>query len=235
MNIQQMQPLQKVCLSISEIKQQLVEELPHYGNQSLYFQNDEITTGLINNKTEIKIHLSTGQLLYFHDEKGHFIDLYTENIVEKLGDIVKTYGLKLPQGKLENANLEKLSAFCDYANTAKRILELFRMTLRNNFTQIHLWPDHFDFSVEWFTGNTDEQIGTGISPGDENNSKPYLYMNPYPFNEKILEENLPLGRWNTEGWQGVKIEWNDILKYSSQEASDILREIFDITKKNFSS
>ena len=30
-----------------------------------------------------------------------------------------------------------------------------------------LWPHHFDFSVEWFTGKKDEQIGTGISPGDE--------------------------------------------------------------------
>ena len=59
-----LQSLQKVCLAISDIKQQLVEELPHYGNQSLYFQNDEITTGLINNKTEIKIHLANMLILY---------------------------------------------------------------------------------------------------------------------------------------------------------------------------
>ena len=229
-----LQPLQKVCLAISDIKQQLVEELPHYGNQSLYFQNDEITTGLINNKTEIKIHLATGQLLYFHDEKGHFIDLNLENIEEKFGNIVKSYELKPIQGKLENVNSENLSSFSNYAKSAKKILELFRMTLRDNFTQIHLWPHHFDFSVEWFTGNSDEQIGTGISPGDENNSEPYLYMNPYPFNEKILEESLPLGRWNTEGWKGVKIEWSDILKQPSQNTADILHEIFDITKKNFS-
>ena len=235
MNIQQMQPLQKVCLSISEIKQQLVEELPHYGNQALYFHNDEITTGLIDNKIEIKIHLSTGQLLYFNDEKGHYIDLYTDNITDKLNEITGTYGLKSIQGKLENLNFEKISTFRDHAIPAKRILENFRMTLRNNFTSIHLWPHHFDFSVEWFTGNADEQIGTGVSPGDEHHSEPYLYMNPYPFNERILEQNLPLGTWNTEEWQGVKIEWKDILKYPTQNASGKLHEVFEIAKNNFQS
>lgn len=233
MNIQNMQPLQKLCLSISEIKQQLVEELPHYGNQALYFYNNEITTGLINNKIEIKIHLLTGQLLYFNDEKGHFIDLYTDNISEKLASFADTYGITFPKTKFENLNFEKLSSFRDYAISALQVLELFRMTLRDNFTLIHLWPHHFDFSIEWFSGNADEQIGTGISPGDENNSDPYLYMNPYPFNEKVLEKNLPLGRWNTDGWTGVKIEWKDLLKYPSQNASSKLHEVFEIVRTNF--
>jgi len=235
MNIQQMQPLHKVCLTISEIKQQLVEELSHDGNQALYFNNDEITTGLINNKIEIKIHLSTGQLLYFNDEKVHYIDLYTDNIIEKLNEITEIYGLKSTEGRLENLNFEKISSFREYAIPAHRILELFRMTLRNNFTLIHLWPHHFDFSVEWFTGNADEQIGTGISPGDENNSEPYLYMNPYPFNEKVLEQKLPLGNWNTEGWKGVKIEWKDLLKYPPQNAAGKLHEVFETVKMNFQS
>ena len=46
--------LQKICVEISKLKQQLVEELPHYSNQALYFQNNEISTGIINDKTEIK-------------------------------------------------------------------------------------------------------------------------------------------------------------------------------------
>ena len=107
------------------------------------------------------------------------------------------------------------------------------MTLRNKFTLVHLWPHHFDFSLEWFTGNNDEQIGTGISPGDENNSEPYLYMNPYPFNEKVLEQNIPLGKWNTDGWKGVKIEWKDLLNYPSQNASGKLHDVFEIVKMNF--
>ena len=234
MNIQQMQPLQKLCLTISKIKEQIVDELHHYANQALFFQNDEITTGLMNNKIEIKIHLNTGQLLYFNDEVGYYIDLFTDDITEKLNEITQTYGLKRPEEKLENLDFEKLSSFHDYVIPAHKILELFRMTLRNKFTLIHLWPHHFDFSLEWFTGNGDEQIGTGISSGDENNSEPYLYMNPYPFNEKVLEQNLPLGKWNTDGWKGVKIEWQDLLKYPPQNASSKLHEVFTTVGINFS-
>ena len=235
MNIQNIKPLHKLCLSISEIKQQLIEELPHYGNQALYFNNDEITTGLLNNKVEIKIHLPSGQLLYHNDEQGIFVDLYTDDISKRLGDIAQSFNITIPEEKLENLNFEKLSSFHEYAIPAKRILENFRMTLRNNFTQIHLWPHHFDFSVEWYSGIEGQQIGTGISPGDEHYSEPYLYMNPFPFNEKVLEQNLPLGTWNTEDWKGVKIEWKDILKYPSQNASIKLREVFDIVKMNFQS
>ena len=234
MNIQQMQPLQKLCLAISKIKEQIIDELPHYGHQSLFFQNNEITTGLMNNKTEIKIHLKTGQLLYFNNEVGHYIDLFTDDITEKLNEITQKYGIVGLEEKLVNLDFEKLSSFHDYAITAHKILELFRMTLHDNFTLIHLWPHHFDFSVEWFTGNADEQIGTGISPGDETNSEPYLYMNPYPFNDTILEKKLPLGNWNTEGWKGVKIEWKDLLKYPPQNASSKLHEVFETVKTNFS-
>lgn len=234
MNIQNMQPMQKLCMEISEIKQQLIsDELPHYGSQALYFQNNEITTGLINNKIEIKIHLSTGQLLYFNDEIGYYIDLFTDDIAEKLTKITEKYGLKGPEGKLENLDFEKISSFGDYTIPAIKVLELFRMTLRNKFTLIHLWPHHFDFSLEWFTGNTDEQIGTGISPGDEHYSEPYLYMNPYPFNEQVIANELSIGTWHTSGWQGVKIEWKDLLKYSPANAVNKLHEVFEVVKKNF--
>ncbi|MGI9566649.1 MAG: hypothetical protein ACR2LL_06510 [Nitrosopumilus sp.] len=234
MNIQHMQPMHKLCMAISEIKQQLIaDELPHYGKQALYFQNNEITTGLINNKIEIKIHLSTGQLLYFNDEKGHFIDLFTDDITDRLQKITEIYGLKGSEPRLENLDFEKISSFRDYAVPAIKMLELFRMTLRGNFTLIHLWPHHFDFSLEWFTGNADEQIGTGISPGDEHYSEPYLYMNPYPFNEQVTSNELPLGIWHTSGWQGVKIEWKDLLKYPPTNAVNKLHEVFETVRKNF--
>ena len=132
--------------------------------------------------------------------------------------------------------LEKITEVCRKHNIlvlAIKVLELFRMTLRNKFTLIHLWPHHFDFSLEWFTENTDGQIGTGISPGDEHYSEPYLYMNPYPFNEQITANELPIGTWHTSGWQGVKIEWKDLLKYSPANAVNKLHEVFEVVKKNF--
>jgi len=49
-------------------------------------------------------------------------------------------------------------------------------------TQVQLLPDGFDFSIEWFTDKNEEQIGVGISPGEERYKSPCLYVNPYPFN-----------------------------------------------------
>ena len=222
-----------IAMAIGELKQQLIEELPHFGHHGLFFQNDEITTEQLNNKTEIKINLLTGQLLYFNNEKGHFIDLKQDNIVEKLKEITSEQNLKLDVKALKNVNEKELQDYRDFALKAKRILELVRMSLRGNFTLIHLWPHHFDFSLEWFTGNKDEQIGIGISPGDETYSFPYLYMNPWPFDKEIVKESLPVGVWHTEGWNGIKVEWNDLIQLSAKDAAEKINALFSIAKKSF--
>lgn len=222
-----------ICMTMGELKQQLIKELPHFGHHGLFFQNDEITTGQLNNKTEIKINLLTGQLLYFHNEKGHFIDLKKDDILEELKKITSEQNLELSSEPLKNVSDEELQSYHDFAKKAKQILELFRMNLRGNFTLIHLWPHHFDFSLEWFTGNKDEQIGIGISPADENYPFPYLYMNPWPFNEKIVEEPLPIGKWHTNMWNGIKVEWDELIQFSPKDAAKKLTELFLITKKSF--
>lgn len=233
MNPSEIKELHNVCKALGELKSQQTESLPHDGNQALFFENDEISTGLINNKTEIKIHLLTGQLLYFHNEEGHFIDLTKDNIQEKLSIILKKYSLKMPEIKLDNVKHGQLSQFYGYAIKAKRTIELFRMTLNGNFTLAHLWPHHFDFSVEWFTGKNDQQIGTGISPGDEQYNEPYLYMIPHPFNPDVIQYNLPIGKWHTSSWKGIKVERSDLGNYSQTEVSDLLSQLFLISKKNF--
>ncbi len=225
--------LHKICMTIGEIKQQLVEELPHYGHHGLFFQNDEITTGLLDNKTEIKINLLTGQLLYFENERGFFIDLNNENVLEKLKSVTASKNLKISAESLNNTTEQELASYHDFAKKASQMLELFRMNLRDNFTLVHVWPHHFDFSLEWFTGNKDEQIGTGISPGDEQYSNPYLYMNPWPFEEKITEKSLPIGKWHTNGWNGIKVEWNELVQFTPKDAAEKITELFSIAKKSF--
>jgi hypothetical protein len=233
MNPEDIEQLHNACIAIGELKSQQIEELPHYANQGLFFQNDEITTGLLNNKTEIKIHLLTGQLLFFHNETGHFIDLIKDNVEEKLSKIIEKYNLKMPTVNLDNVSHKQLSEFYSFAIKAKRTIELFRMTLDGSFTQAHLWPDDLDFSVEWFTGKRNEQIGTGISPGDKEYPEPFLYMNPYPFNPKMVEYRLPIGTWHTSTWKGIKVDRDDLGKYEQSEVNDLLHQIFLISKKNF--
>jgi hypothetical protein len=103
-----------------------------------------------------------------------------------------------------------------------------------NYTLVHLWPEGFDFSMEWFTGKNEEQIGIGISPGEEQYEAPYLYVNPYHFNKQVMETKLPIGIWHTKGWNGIKVEWDrDLENYSEHKIAQIIYELYSIAKNNF--
>lgn len=235
MLLDKIRDLQNICKVVSNIKSQLIEELPHYGHDALFLKNNEITTGLLNNITEIQIHLITGGLLYHHSEQGHFVDLIYDNISEQLKAIVTKYGLNMPEitTRLTNLRAEDLSYYLAFARKANASLELFRMRLREHFTQVHLWTHGFDFSVEWFTGKKDGQIGIGISPGHDQYGSPYLYVNPYPFNENVTKEVLPVGIWHTDSWNGIKVEWRELEEKQEQEISRQIYDLFDIAKRNF--
>ena len=225
--------LRAVCKIISQLKSQLIEELPHYGHDVLFFQNDEITTGLLNNKTEVKIHLLTGELLYFHNETGHFIDLTSDGFYKKLESIVTKYGFNMPKVSSLTLQQENLIEYIPFAKRVNQSLELFRMSLRDHFTHVHLWPDGFDFSVESFTNENSGQIGVGVSPGDDSYESPYLYVNPHPFNENIIHQPLPFGKWHTRGWNGIKVEWSEFNIKTEQDISSNIYNLYLVAMHNF--
>jgi hypothetical protein len=116
--------------------------------------------------------------------------------VGKLEETVTKFDLEIPQtDPLTNLRYdEDLFQYLEFAKKANKCLELFRMKLSDRFTQVHLWPNCFDLSVEWFTMKNNEQIGVGISPGDDDYESPYLYVNPYPFDEKMVDRSLAIGK-----------------------------------------
>jgi hypothetical protein len=136
---------------------------------------------------------------------------------------------------LRNLSTVDLAAYLAFAAKANRSLELFSMKLTGQFTQVHLWPHGFDFSIEWFTGKNDEQIGVGISPGDDDYKTPYLYVNPYPFVEKLTELVLPVGIWHTTRWKGIKVEWQELEKKKDLEIASQIHDLFHIALRNFRS
>ena len=113
------------------------------------------------------------------------------------------------------------------------VFELFKMKLSDRFTQVHLWPNGFDLSVESFTMKKNEQIGAGISLGDDDYESPYLYVNPYPFDEKMVDQSLDIGKWHTTGWKGIKVEWIELADNIEQEISSQYMLYFLVAKRNF--
>ena len=63
---------------------------------SFFLKNDEKTTGILNNISEIIIHLLTGQLLYFHKEQEYLVDLTHDYFVGKLEEIVTIFDSEMP-------------------------------------------------------------------------------------------------------------------------------------------
>jgi hypothetical protein len=113
------------------------------------------------------------------------------------------------------------------------VFELFRMKLSNRFTQVHLWPNCFDLSVESFTMKNNEQIGVGISPGDNDYESPYLCVNPYPFDEKMDDQSFAIGKWLTTGWSGIKVEWKELEDKIEQEITSTIYDLFLVAVRNF--
>ena len=134
---------------------------------------------------------------------------------------------------LTNLRYEDLFQYLEFAKKANKCLELFRMKLSDRFTQVHLWPNCFHLSVEWFTMKNNEQIGVGISPGNDDYESPYLYVNPYPFDEKMVDRSLAIGKQHTTGWNGIKVEWNELEDKIEQEISSTIYDLFLVAKRNF--
>jgi hypothetical protein len=62
-----------------------------------------------------------------------------------------------------------------------RLLKEFHSRIREGVkTQVCLWPHHFDNAFIWYSGKKvneqDEQMGIGVSNGDEMYPLPYIYM-----------------------------------------------------------
>jgi hypothetical protein len=102
------------------------------------------------------------------------------------------------------------------------LLKQFRGELREETSEVQIFPHHFDLSFAWFSGrlvpgrdprdaeNADEQMTFGFSTGDEGTPDPYFYATAYPLPEGFLAKPLPEpASWHLEGWKGA------LLPYSS--------------------
>ncbi|MBC8376067.1 MAG: hypothetical protein H8E26_08465 [FCB group bacterium] len=89
------------------------------------------------------------------------------------------------------------------------------------------WPHHFDMAILLSLGE-EKSIGIGMSPGDTSYTAPYYYVNvwPYPSEDQIKELPLTFGKWHTEGWTGMVLTMDQIVKKDAPGAQKSMVETF---------
>ena len=111
-------------------------------------------------------------------------------------------------------------------------------------TGVCLWPHHFDNAFKWFSGrridDADEQMGIGVSNGDEMYELPYVYMTIYPELRKMNTLEIPEGaHLHDTGWQGLILPYEAVLEKRGPESqstliNNFLDESFAGIKRGFS-
>jgi len=102
-------------------------------------------------------------------------------------------------------------------------------------TQICMWPHHFDNAFKWFSGKKideeDEQMGIGISNGDESYELPYIYMTFWPALRKTNTLEIAEGAiLHDADWTGLILPYEAISEKKSIDAQKkLIEDFFNIT------
>lgn len=85
-------------------------------------------------------------------------------------------------------------------------------------SQVQLWPEHFDMAVELGDEQGGRRAAYGLSPGDEANEQPYVYVVPWA---GVPDSEL----WNARGFRGAQMSYAELLEAEDQReaALDFLR------------
>lgn len=104
------------------------------------------------------------------------------------------------------------------------IYKEFKGGLREETGPVHIFPHHFDISLNWFSGRlvqgadpsdaeaADEQMNFGFVTGDESIAEAYFYATAYPKPATLTDAPLPDGAyWHTEGFTGAILMYDQLV------------------------
>lgn len=116
-------------------------------------------------------------------------------------------------------------------------MEEFRAGIREEASQIQLWPHHFDLAMTWLPGDkvagqepaaidnaeyADKQMAFGFTLDDEAIAEPYFYVSAYPLPDAFSTVLLPEGaRWHTAGFQAAVLTYR-VLRNSRDPRGNLL-------------
>ena len=133
-------------------------------------------------------------------------------------------------GKSGKYDPDAVSKYWVALKEVNSILNTFRSELPGMKSPVQLWAHHFDLAMSWFSGrlipgkdpndpeSSEEQMMFGFSTGDEIIEDAYFYITAYPTPEGFPKFELPEdSRWNTDGFTGGIMMYNDLIKSDNPE------------------
>jgi len=172
-----------------------------------------------------------------------FIGKTQRSLCEELNEVMIKFGVEKiidsdnfdsakPYNVSENDANEFLVQFTNY----NALLSAFHKRISNGVkSQICLWPHHFDNAFKWFSGkkidDQDEQMGIGVSNGDETYELPYIYMTFWPPLRKTNTLDIAEGAiLHDTDWTGLVLPYESVAeKQGIEEQKRIIENFFDVS------
>ncbi|NQV41035.1 MAG: hypothetical protein HQ506_01665 [Candidatus Marinimicrobia bacterium] len=185
----------------------------------LVFQNNEMLLNLRLNGTTLEQVAS--DLQFFLEDHGLTRNVFTMERHFELPAYPDRWAS--PFDTSDQAAFDVLSNA--YANAYPMINEIAHKDSRAS--TLLTWPHHFDMAV-LMTPSEGKSIGVGMSPGDASYTKPYYYVNtwPYPSDDQVNDRPLTFGKWHTEDWKGMVLTLDQIDNAKKPEAQKSIVETF---------
>jgi len=102
-------------------------------------------------------------------------------------------------------------------------------------TQICLWPHHFDNAFRWFSGRKidekDEEMGIGVSSGDDTYELPYIYITFWPPLRKTNTLQIPdAAVLHDKEWTGLILPYESIADQKTfDKQKTLIDNFFDVS------
>lgn len=212
---------------LKSVKVQLTPSLPNSANYALYYSQSEIITGLIDGRVQLGINLDTGMLYHYSipDQIATYVDITSQELQHDLDTLCSKRNISPVELNLKPVTQEGIDTFREFATPASRLLEAFKFSLTEPRSQVYLWGHNFDFDLVVYP-EENKQVDIGISPGDSNHPRPYVYITPRPFDESKAHGKLLYGKWIFEPWKGIQMEWSELSVLPMSQALDVLFQLF---------
>lgn len=138
---------------------------------------------------------------------------------------------------------EHAAAYHQALAAANDVLRAHRDRISADASPVQLWPHNFDLAFDLFgtrliyyeepdgIRQIPARVNFGFAPGDSSHPAPYFYSNPWPFEQRLVDEQLPEGaRWFTEGWNGTLLPYSALIGQPVEKLQSYYQAVYRLAR-----